>query len=138
MKCHHTRRNRQEAGQAAVEFALTLPIVLLLMCGILELGWVSANAMILENITREGVRAGIIATDYSSNNTRIAERIQGMAPDYFDSVEVTITYSDPSDFRAGDVTVVTHYALPAITPLSGLITEGGVFRLEASCTMKMS
>ncbi|MEA4823334.1 MAG: TadE/TadG family type IV pilus assembly protein [Clostridiaceae bacterium] len=138
MKCHHTRRNRHEDGQAAVEFALTLPIVLLLLVGILELGWVSANAMILENITREGVRAGIIATDTSLNNEKISQRIQDMAPDYFGSIDVTITYSDPADFRAGDVTVVTHYALPAITPLSGLITEGGVFYLEASCTMKMS
>lgn len=130
---------KRERGQAAVELALTLPLILLLLCGMLELGWVAANKLILENVTREGVRAGIVATDSGSNTALVASRIQQMLPERLaDGLTVTVTYSNASSFRSGDITVTTSYDLPAITPLSGMLADNGVFHLGAECTMKMS
>ena len=51
---------RHESGQAIVEFALALPLILLLLCGLIELGWVGGNALTMQNVTREGVRTGIL------------------------------------------------------------------------------
>jgi len=128
-----------ESGQSIVELAVTLPLILTLLCGICEFGWVGSNVLTLQNITREGVRAGIVATDAADNTQKISDRIRDMAPSYLaDGITFDIEYSDPVNFRAGDVSVTTYYNLKSITPLAGLFTQDGVFRLSAHCTMKMS
>ncbi|MEN6418272.1 MAG: TadE/TadG family type IV pilus assembly protein, partial [Clostridiaceae bacterium] len=76
------RKKRRESGQSAVELALTLPLLLLLICGMLEMGWLSATRLVLDNITREGVRAGIVATSASANTSDVIARINEMKPDY--------------------------------------------------------
>lgn len=130
---------RRESGQSAVELALTLPLLLLLICGMIEMGWISSTRLVLDNITREGVRAGIIAKSASTNTTDVIERINEMKPDYMTgTLNVTVSYSDTADFREGDITVVTTYDLPPLTPLTSFLAEDGYFHLRSSCTMKMS
>ncbi len=132
-------KKRRESGQSVVEFALTLPLLLLLICGMIELGWLASNRLVLDNITREGVRAGIVATSASTNTADVVARINAMKPDYMTSdLGITVTYSDASNFREGDITVVTTYDLPTITPLTAFLAPDGVFHLQAQCTMKMS
>ena len=139
MKKFIHRCTNREDGQAMVEFALSLPIILILLCGIIDFGWVGFNMLTLQNVTREGVRSGIVVSDVVSNNAKVSQRIRDMAPDYVkDSVEIYITYSDPVNFKSGDITVVTKYRLKTITPFSGIFTKNGEFALEAECTMKMS
>jgi len=133
------RTKRRESGQSAVELALTLPLLLLLICGMLEMGWLSATRLVLDNITREGVRAGIVATSASANTSDVVERINEMKPNYMtETLDVTVSYSNASSFRDGDITVVTTYDLPPLTPLTAFLTEDGVFHLRSECTMKMS
>lgn len=133
------RKKRRESGQSAVELALTLPLLLLLICGMLEMGWLSATRLVLDNITREGVRAGIVATSASANTSDVIARINEMKPDYMtETLGITVSYSDSSNFREGDITVVTTYDLTPLTPLTAFLTEDGVFHLRSECTMKMS
>ncbi len=133
------QKRRRESGQSAVELALTLPLLLLLICGMLELGWLASTRLVLDNITRESVRAGIVATSASANTSDVIARINEMKPDYMtDTVDVTVSYSNSSHFRDGDITVVTTYDLPTLTPLTAFLAEDGAFHLRAECTMKMS
>ncbi len=132
-------KRRRESGQSIVELALTLPLLLLLICGMIELGWLASTRLVLDNITREGVRAGIVATSTAANTADVVTRINSMKPDYMtNELGITVTYSDSSNFREGDITVVTTYDLPTITPLTGFLASDGVFHLQAECTMKMS
>lgn len=133
------KRGRREGGQSAVELALTLPLLLLLICGMIEMGWLASTRLVMDNITREGVRAGIVATSASANTTAVTNRINGMKPSYMtNTLTITISYSNPSSFRDGDITVVTAYNLPTLTPLTAFLTTDGTFHLRSSCTMKMS
>lgn len=133
------RKKRRENGQSAVELALTLPLLVLLICGMIEMGWLASTRLVLDNITREGVRAGIVATSASENTAAVTDRINEMKPDYLtNTLNITITYSNPSSFRDGDITVVTTYNLPTLTPLTSFLTEDGTFHIRAECTMKMS
>lgn len=133
------RGGRREGGQSAVEMALTLPLLILLICGMIEMGWLASTRLVMDNITREGVRAGIVATSPSANTTAVTDRINEMKPAYMTApLTITITYSNPSSFRDGDITVVTTYNLPTLTPLMAFLTEDGTFHLRSSCTMKMS
>ncbi len=133
------RLNRRENGQSVVELALTLPLLILLICGMIEMGWLTSTRLVMDNITREGVRAGIIATSATDNTADVVARITEMKPDYMtEALSITVTYSNPSNFRDGDITVVTTYNLPTLTPFTSFLTEDGTFHLRSECTMKMS
>jgi len=134
-----TKRKRREGGQSAVELALTLPLLLLLIFGMLEMGWLASTRLVLDNITREGVRSGIIATSAAQNTTDVTNRINAMKPAHLtNTLNITVTYSNPSNFRDGDITVVTTYNLAPLTPLTAFLTQDGTFHLRSECTMKMS
>jgi Flp pilus assembly protein TadG len=54
---------RNSRGGAAVEFALILPLLLMLIFGAIELGLLLYNKQILTNATREGARVGVLVRE---------------------------------------------------------------------------
>ena len=67
------RMRKSEAGQSMVEMALVLPILLLLVGGIMDFGWLFYNQLALTNAAREGARYAVIhyhtAPDYWDDQT---------------------------------------------------------------------
>ena len=58
------RRSRDhQRGQGMVEFAIIVPVFLLLLMGMLEFGFVFTHNLTLEYATREGARAGSTLSD---------------------------------------------------------------------------
>lgn len=53
-------KDKSQEGQAIIEFALVLPILLLVLGGIIEFGILFYNKQVISNASREGVRAGIV------------------------------------------------------------------------------
>ncbi|HEY3452396.1 MAG TPA: TadE family protein [Myxococcales bacterium] len=56
------RRLTRSRGASALEFALVLPLLLLLVMGILDWGYYFFAEQIVVNAAREGARAGSLAT----------------------------------------------------------------------------
>ncbi|OQY25064.1 MAG: hypothetical protein B6I37_02335 [Desulfobacteraceae bacterium 4572_35.2] len=56
MKMKQVKNNH---GAALVEFAIVLPLLLLLLVGMIEFGLLFYNKQVLTNASREGARAGI-------------------------------------------------------------------------------
>lgn len=56
-------RARRYRGNAAVEFALVLPLLMLLLLGMLDWGHYFYVAQVVTNAAREGARAGTLAID---------------------------------------------------------------------------
>ena len=52
-----------QRGASAVEFALILPLLIVLTFGIIEFGLLMYNQQVLTNAAREGARYGIVQTD---------------------------------------------------------------------------
>lgn len=52
-------KNRK--GASALEFALVLPLLLVILFGIIEFGLLMYNKQVLTNASREGARAGIVS-----------------------------------------------------------------------------
>src|SRR5262245_16550399 len=52
-------RNRRRPGQTLVEFALTLPILLLLIFGIIEFGRIFQAWVTVQNAAREAIRYAV-------------------------------------------------------------------------------
>lgn len=72
------RKSKRENGQAMVEFVLVLPIFLLIICMILDFGWLFFNYISVENAARNAAR--IACVEYteccydSVNKTPILEK----------------------------------------------------------------
>ena len=54
------KRLRSESGASAVEFALLLPVLMMVLFGIIEFGLALYRQAILTNASREGARLGIV------------------------------------------------------------------------------
>ena len=52
---------KEQNGGAVVEFALILPLFILLLFGIVEFGLFLYNKQVITNASREGARAGVVA-----------------------------------------------------------------------------
>lgn len=52
---------KSQAGASVIEFAVILPLLVVLIFGIIEFGMLLYNQQVITNASREGARAGIVA-----------------------------------------------------------------------------
>lgn len=113
-------RRRDTRGAAAVEFALVLPLVLLLVCGIVDFGRMLNIQITLSAAAREGARWEALrmpTTTGVSTSSRVATAAPGVAPVPTTAVVASCPAS-PSATQNASVTATTTYTL--LTPLSAL------------------
>lgn len=136
---------RSDKGAAVVEFAVILPLLLLIVFGIIEFGVLIYNKAMITNASREGARTGIVyRVDRSGLNTEISNTIDNYLSDYlitFGSSGSHTTTTDPADastISTGDlleVSVTYQYdflVVPAfITNLAGGINLVGTTTMRA-------
>ena len=65
--------NNQRKGQSIVEFALLLPILLIIIMGIIQFGLILSGYITISNAAREGARVGIIDKTSTSINSKVDE-----------------------------------------------------------------
>lgn len=79
---HKKTINNQE-GAAMIEFAIILPLLLLLIFGIIEFSLFLFNKQVITNAAREGARRGVImraaTRDVSAENVEIIARVNEFA-----------------------------------------------------------
>jgi Flp pilus assembly protein TadG len=118
--------------------AIVLPIVIALLCGIVEFGWMCFNQINIANMAREAAREGIV---YSAGNTDLntltSEMVENAPANMRDKLTVDIRFSNLSSPREGDVIVNIAYRASAITPILGILTASNEYELNADCTMKV-
>lgn len=108
------RRWGNESGAAAVEFALVLPILVLILFGVIEFGGVYNAQLMVTGAAREAARA--MALDGVAADAQSVARDAAVGIDPAD-LEVAIA---PATCAAGtDVTVTVTYDRPFLTGLFG-------------------
>ena len=151
------KRNR---GNTAVEFALTLPIFIILFIGIIEFGWYFFVQHTIQYATREGMRLALVGrtiadpSNPGNNLSREASIIQtiknnAMLPVIRNGVLVSIYpvstgYTDPTGWEtaqdAGDpgeyMRVRSRYIHSFFTPLIGGFFSGGGITIQAEGTYR--
>lgn len=89
-------RSRRRRGGAAIEFALVLPVLLALVFGIIEYGWVFFQQANVLSAAREGARLGVTVDQGSSPDpaSTAVTRAQAVLNEYgMDGAGATITAS---------------------------------------------
>jgi hypothetical protein len=116
---------RRHRGQGLLEFALVLPIFLLILMAIIDYGRAFFVYVNLFNAAREGTRFGLVSPgDRTDINQRVRDRIILVRPDdvninvWYDRGPDTVVFTDPDLLAAGDrVIVEVLYDLEFMTPL---------------------
>ncbi len=127
-----------ENGQAVVEFALVAPILLLILCGIIDFGWIFSAQIATDNCAREGARYASSCSDYSASPSQTADKVLSIASKNIkNNLSVIVTYSNASAPGAGDVSVRVISEVRALTFVAYTIFGGSTFNLESDVTMKV-
>lgn len=133
---HRARGAREERGAAAVEFAIVLPLLILLVFGIVQFSIAYNRQQGLHAAAREGARvASLPQTTQSDITDRVNDALQGVPFATSPTISVTPRSSQPCDQRVGQTVVVTVSANTSIDiPLWGnqsvTLTGRGEFRCE--------
>lgn len=114
-----SRSTTGDRGAAAVEMALVLPFLLVLVCGTIDFGRAYNAKVTLTHASREGVRVWALTQAAADAASRTRDSAVGLEdPDNgVDEVQVTTT-----DCSFGKPTRLTaSYRFTYITPLGGLL-----------------
>lgn len=106
-------------GQSLVEFALVIPILLLVIFGLFDLGYAVFIKNMISNAAREGARTGIIITKTDAD---IRARVNAAAPGLNLSTAQIAIIPSPNRHFNQPITVTVTYTYVPLTPVIGRIT----------------
>ena len=121
-------RERSFRGQDLVEYAITLPIFMLLVFGFIDLGRAAYYFSALQNGAREGARYAIVNP---GNNAGIQNMIQNRVVG-LDLDDLTVL---PPVWTADTVTVTVQFSFKPVNPILSSVFPGGLISMESSSTM---
>jgi Flp pilus assembly protein TadG len=111
-----------QRGAAAVEFALVLPVLVLLVMGIMELGRAYNAKITLTEAAREGVRAMAINNSQTAAKTVAQSAASALYPRLGDS---DFSFSSNNCVIGSPVTVTISYKFSTLTGIAGPFTLTG-------------
>jgi 3-hydroxyisobutyrate dehydrogenase-like beta-hydroxyacid dehydrogenase len=118
-------RGRGQRGQSVIEFAFILPLLLILVFGITELGRMLMRTNVLTQAAREGARAAAVGVDSASAVTRVEEILTAAG---IDAADNPVVYIEPADANGMINVIVTcdFDVIPGqLLPFSGTLTLRG-------------
>lgn len=112
----------EERGAVAVEFAILLPLLLLLVLGTIEFGRAFNAQITLTNAAREGVRVMAIGNDPTAAKTAAKSAAASVSTAIQDS---DITLSTTTCTAGAQVTLTINHTLSTITGIAGPFPMAG-------------
>ncbi|HEV8102174.1 MAG TPA: TadE/TadG family type IV pilus assembly protein [Gaiellaceae bacterium] len=131
------QRLRNERGQAMVEFALVLPILMALLLGIIQFGIVFNNYITLTDATRAGARKAAVSRFVGDSGASAKAAVENSAQGLDQSKlapTISVTASPDWNTPGNDVTVTASYPysinILGWTVKAGTLTSTTKERLE--------
>jgi len=128
-------RRARERGAALVEFALILPLFILLVFGIMEAGWLFAQEVEIRNAAREGARLAVVDWDTAlqvAKETCNRADLSGAGA----SVTVTPSSTDDEGFDPPSPESVTVTVTKIYSSLTGVLDFFENISMSASAEMR--
>lgn len=133
-------RHHDQRGAAALEFALIVPILVMLVFGIVDFGWAINQDTMVNNAAREGAREGALDPNATQIATVVRQNLSqieavGTTPS---KITVTVGCLKPDDtactnfatdaVSGGTVIVTVSVQHPWITPVGSMFGNGIVLK----------
>jgi Flp pilus assembly protein TadG len=114
-KVQQTRPVQSEAGQATVEFALTITMTLLLIFGMIDFSRAVYTVSVIQWAAQKGARTGIVESSTEEIEAAVRERMIAL-----DADQAQIVVSHPSvNMVRVDVTYEFELLVPFIAQITG-------------------
>lgn len=132
---------KKERGTAIVEFALVLPLLIVLLFGIIEFSLALYDKAVVTNASREGARRGIVAQAPRVTISEIETIVNHYCQDYLITFGVinnpvtTVDYSSGQNF-SDPLTVTVTYNYGFLVLPNFITTLINPFSLSARTVMK--
>ncbi len=121
MRRRQAARDPRDRGSVAVEFALLLPVLLLIIFGVIDFGRAINDQITLTQAAREGARLASLGYSTSAVQARAQSAATGLSP-----VTVTVSTSCPAGAGTGvDAVVQTSYQFSFVTPVGAFASMFG-------------
>jgi hypothetical protein len=123
---------RRRRAAAVVEFAVVLPLLLTILFGIIEYGWVFMVRQTLQTAAREGCRLAVLQTSVDPYSNVVSRINQVMAPTGLSTFSISMTHAtDANPVELIEVSI----------PYNDVSLMGGFFgthsyNLAGSCAMR--
>ena len=134
-RCFRRKMRSRERGAEAVEFALVVPIFILLVFGVVDFGWMINNDTIVNNASFEGARVGTfdaVSTNITADVTNGVLAYAGTLDSSKIHTFVTCLNADGTacsslvSASGGKVTVTVTYQHSWITPVGSTLMPSGI------------
>lgn len=130
---------KNQKGAAAIEFAIVLPLLVLLIFGGIEFGLLLFNKQVITNASREGARAGIVSQSPRVTEEAIRGIVIGYCGDYLvtfgdNAIAPSVNATAAGSAFGDDLTVLVTYKYDFLV-LSNL--GFGTTVLNSQTVMKM-
>lgn len=132
------RRRHEDGGQAIVEFAIVLPLILMLMVAVFEFGraWQVFNVM--TDAARHAARSAVVADPTVTQDSVIQIAQNALARGAINPARATVTVTG---FRTGtgnpaNVTIQLPYEFVVLRPFMGWTSAESNFTLTTTFTMR--
>jgi len=131
-----TPRTKKERGASLVEFAVVMPLFILLLFGIMEAGWAFSQQVEVRNAAREGARLAVVdyPTPESGDSAQIVAEVCSRAPLSADRASVSVEEIDTNGDTINDtarITVSQDYA-----SLTGVIPAFDSLTITSTVSMR--
>lgn len=123
-----SRSLRRSRGMATVELAMVLPILMVILFGMIEFGYLISTTGQLYNLAREGARAAAVGLTPAQVEARLQESLGVLDPS---SLTVTQTYRPDESYPADTWQVLVDDGVTNTAPYGALI------RVEVSYQHKL-
>ncbi len=124
---------KKTRGQALVEMAFVLPVIILVLMGIVEFGRIFNAYLVLTNASREGARVAAVG----GADLDVMNSILNVTPTLNQpSLSITVNPIETERSRGLPVTVTVNYNLQLICPVVNVILPNP-FPLASQTTMRI-
>jgi Flp pilus assembly protein TadG len=116
-------RFRRDDGQALVEFALLIPVLLFVLMAIAQFGDLYNHYVTITDATRAGARMAVVSRTASDPVGSATQAVRDSAHD-LDQTQLTVTVTPSPPWTSGQqVTITASY--PYSLNLAGLVIKSG-------------
>ncbi len=121
-------------GQAIVETALVLPIIIVLLMGIVDFGLLFNNYIMVSTASREAARCAAVG----GTDTEIISVVNGLTTT-LNAADKTVVISPALNLRinGAQTTITVKYNYHLITPIIGAMFTNGIAPLQSKTVMRV-